>query len=1065
VKGAFQVSGDVVSFSVGEYDRNRELRIDPLLSYSTYLGGNGTNKGTAIAVDSSNAAYITGYTDSTNFPVSGAAQATSGGSVDVFVTKLNAAGNAIVYSTYLGGSGDDRGFSIAVDGSGSAYVTGYTGSTNFPVVSAFQPNAGGGGRDAFVAKLSPAGSALAFSTYLGGSGSDSGNGIAVDGSGIYVTGSTTSTNFPVAGAFQSALGGGQDGFVTKLNAAGSAIVYSTYLGGSLDDRGSSIAVDSTGAAYIAGTTSSTNFPIAAALQSTNGGAPDGFVTKLSAAGNTLIYSTYLGGSGVENVELGRSIAVDSAGSAYITGMTASTNFPTFQPLQASLNGSNDAFVVKLSPAGSAFVYSTFLGGSSIDYGESIAVDSSGNAYVAGYTASPDFPALNADQPVIGGGYDAFVAKLNSAGSAITDSDFLGGSGADSGYGIALDSSAAAYMTGQTSSSNFPVKSPEQPSLGTSALAAFVAKFTFGTNGPPTAVSVSPASGTGSSQTFALLYADSRGFADISWVEVNWNATLSAVSACYVHYDRAGNTIQLVNDADNAWVGSAPLGVAGTLQNSQCSVDAGASSASGSGNNLTLNLSMTFKAAFAGSKNTYMELQDISNTVAPWVIRGAWTAPVAGPPADVSVSPASGSGTTQTFSFAFYDQGGFADISYVDILFQSQLSAANACYAIYVPSNNMISLINDSGSGNAGAATLGTAGTLTNSQCTIDTGVSSASGSGNSLTLSVAVTFKPLFAGAKNIYMVSGNHSNVSSGWQAKGAWTIPSATAVNVSVSPGSGSGTAQSFSFVYSDQSGFTDISSVDVLFQSQLSAANACYAIYVPSNNTIVLINDSGAGAAGSATLGTVGTLTNSQCTIDTGASSASGSGTNLTLNVAVTFKPPFAGAKNIYMVSGNGNNISSGWQVKGAWTVPDAVPADVSVSPASGAGTAQSFSFIYSDQSGFADISYVDILFQSQLSAQNACYAIYVPSSNTITLMNDSGSGNAGAATLGTAGTLSNSQCTIDTGASSASGSGVNLTLNVKVTFKPAFAGAKNIYTVAGNANNVSSGWQVKGSWTAQ
>jgi hypothetical protein len=284
-------------------------------------------------------------------------------------------------------------------------------------------------------------------------------------------------------------------------------------------------------------------------------------------------------------------------------------------------------------------------------------------------------------------------------------------------------------------------------------------------------------------------------------------------------------------------------------------------------------------------------------------------------------------------------------------------------------------------------------------------------------------------------------------------------------VSPSSGSGTAQSFSFVYSDQSGFADISYVDILFQTQISAQNACYTIYVPSSNTIALMSDAGNSYAGAATLGTAGTLSNSQCTLDTGASSASGSGTSLTLNAALTFKPAFNGTKNIYTVSGNGSNVSSGWQAKGSWIVPSAIPVNVSVSPASGSGTVQLFSFAYSDQSGFADISYVDFLFQAQFTGQNACYAIYSPSSKTITLMNDAGNSSAGSATLGTVGTLSNSQCTLDTGASSASGSGNSLTLNVKLTFKPSFAGTKNIFTVSGNGNNVSSGWQFEGSWTAQ
>ena len=209
----------------------------------------------------------------------------------------------------------------------------------------------GGGRDAFVSKLNSSGTALLYSTYLGGSGTDSGNGIAIDAGGAaYITGSTTSSNFPVVGAYQGTLGGQQDGFVTKLNAAGSGIVYSTYLGGALDDRGSSIAVDSSGAAYITGNTSSTNFPTYLALQPANSGATDAFVTKLNPSGFTLAYSTYLGGSGTENIEVGRSIAVDSSGSAYITGGTSSANFPVFGPLQAASGGGNDAFVVKLSPA-------------------------------------------------------------------------------------------------------------------------------------------------------------------------------------------------------------------------------------------------------------------------------------------------------------------------------------------------------------------------------------------------------------------------------------------------------------------------------------------------------------------------------------------------------------------------------------------------------------------------------------------------------------------------------------------------------------------------------------------
>jgi len=1061
VEGAFRISGEVVSFHVGQYDRSRPLRIDPVLSYSTYLGGAGTDKANAIAVDGNGSAYVTGYTDSTDFPASGGVvRPVSGGGVDAFVTKLNSTGSAIVYSTYLGGNGDDRGFSIAVDGSGNAYVTGWTGSNDFPLTAAAQGSLGGG-RDAFVSKLNSSGTALLYSTYLGGSGTDSGNGIAIDAGGAaYITGSTTSSNFPVLGAYQGTLGGQQDGFVTKLNAAGSGIVYSTYLGGALDDRGSSIAVDSSGAAYITGNTSSTNFPTYLALQPANSGATDAFVTKLNPSGFTLAYSTYLGGSGTENIEVGRSIAVDSSGSAYITGGTSSANFPVFGPLQAASGGGNDAFVVKLSPAGSAFVYSTYLGGSGIDYGESIALDSGGRAYVTGYTSSIDFPTVSADQPANGGSYDVFVAKLNAMGSTLVESGYLGGSGSDSGFGIALDSSGNAYVAGQTLSSNFPLKGAIQ--TGNSTLAAFVAKFLFGAFGPPTAISVSPPSGSGASQTFSLLYSDSRGFADISWVEMNWNATQSTAGACYLHYDQIGNTIQLASDAGSGWVGSVTPTVAGTLQNSQCILDSGASSVSRNGINLTLNLALTFKQAFTGTKNTYMQVQNVSSTLTPWQARGIWTV-TAVTPTNVSVAPASGSGASQTFSFVFSDPYGYADIHYVEMLFQSQISGQNACYVQYVPSNNIISLLANSGNAYAGAAQVGTAGTISNSQCTVDAGASSVSLSGNNLIITVALGFKPAFGGTKNIYMDVVNNANALSGWQANGAWTVITAPPVNVSVAPASGSGASQSFSFVYSDQYGYADIHYVEMLFQSQISGQNACYVQYVPSNNTISLVADSGSGYAGAAQVGIAGTVSNSQCTVDAGASSLFLSGNSMTLTVALAFKPAFSGTKNIYMDGVNNTNTLSGWQAKGAWTVAAAPPVDVSVAPVSGSGGTQSFSFVYSDPYGYTDIYYVEVLFQTQPLAQNACYVQYVPTTNSIALVADSGSGYAGSAQLGIAGTLSNSQCILDAGASFKSSSGNSLTLTLALTFKPLFSGPKNVYMEAYNKAFVSSGWQSNGSWT--
>jgi Beta-propeller repeat len=398
-----------VGFQVGRYDHTRSLVIDPVLSlsYSTYLGGTKFDAGNAIAVDSSGNVYVTGTTESKDFPTYKPFQSRYKGSPDVFVTKFNSTGSALVYSTYLGGVYEIA-KGIAVDSSGDAFVVGTNQSGDFPTTkTAFQRNPLGGG-DAFLAKLNPAGSALLYSTYIGGSDDQAfGTGVAVDGSGnAYVTGYTNSFEFPTtAGAYQTALAGAQNAFVTKINpslAGTASLVYSTYLGGNGQDRAYGIAVDTSGNAYVTGDTyDSANYPTTAgAYQPTRGGSADdnAFMTKFNATGSALVYSTFLGSSSdTYSSDAGTAIAVDGQGDAYVTGDTE-YNFPTTTgALQPTSIGVNEAFVAKFDPsqAGSAsLVYSTFLGGSGGDYAGGIAVDGSGNAYVTGGTGSTDFPTLN-----------------------------------------------------------------------------------------------------------------------------------------------------------------------------------------------------------------------------------------------------------------------------------------------------------------------------------------------------------------------------------------------------------------------------------------------------------------------------------------------------------------------------------------------------------------------------------------------------------------------------------------------------------------------------------------------
>jgi hypothetical protein len=490
-------------FSVGAYDLRRPLVIDPGLAYSTFLGGSSSDAGQAIAVDADGNAYVTGRAGASNFPTSvGAFDATfnRGGTdvgSDVFVTKLNAAGSALEYSTFIGGSVGDEGFGIAVDAAGNAVVAGRTDSSNFPSsANAFDGTFNGGLDDAFVTKLDPSGSALVYSTYLGGSLADGGNGIALDPAGnAHVAGQTDSSNFPASpGAADTTLGGGGDAFVTKLDPAGS-VLYSSFVGGSSGgEMGKAIAVDAAGNAYVTGF-AGLDFPTSVgAFDTTYHGGGDAFVSKLNPTGSALRYSTYIGTSGDDQ---GFGIAVDADGNAYLTGRTNASSFPTsVGAFDGTFNGGfSDAFVTKLNPAGSALVYSTYLGGSAIDWGRAIAVDAAGSALVTGFTDAANFPTTaGAFDATFNGGFDAFVTRLNAGGSALLDSTFLGGSGFDQAFGTALDAAGNAYVTG-SAASDFPTSVGAFDRSGNGGNDAFVAKLTVDTDPPDTTITGGPSGPT------------------------------------------------------------------------------------------------------------------------------------------------------------------------------------------------------------------------------------------------------------------------------------------------------------------------------------------------------------------------------------------------------------------------------------------------------------------------------------------------------------------------------------------------------------------------------------------
>ncbi len=491
----YDLRGDgSVGFEIGSYDPSLPLTIDPTISYSTYLGGSGFEETDGMAVDGAGNAYIVGTTTSAAFPDDPLFDYSGG--EDVFVVKVNASGTALLYTTYLGGDGDDSGSGIAVDGDGYAYVTGNTDSGDFPTRNPVQGDCslyfGVCTGDAFVSKLSSQGTDLVYSTYLGGKKSEEAEGISIDGNrNAYVVGTTFSSDFPTENPMLAALQGLSDAFVAKLNAGGSNLVYSTYLGGGGIDAGAAIAADAAGHAYVTGETTSTDFPTVSAVQETKNGSMDIFAVKLNLDGSSMTYGTYLGGS---DSDYAYGIALDGAGHAYLTGQTESGDFPTTPGAYDTTCGSDgacdddtgfytfgDAFVVKLSNGGDSLLYSTFLGGSDLDKGYAIAVDEDGYAYVTGDTHSADFPTVNPTQHY-GGGADAFVVKLGIEGSALAYSTYLGGDSGDYGTGIAL-LDASAFVSGITFSEDFPIESPVQSTHGGGDGDAFVVKLE-GEAGPP-----------------------------------------------------------------------------------------------------------------------------------------------------------------------------------------------------------------------------------------------------------------------------------------------------------------------------------------------------------------------------------------------------------------------------------------------------------------------------------------------------------------------------------------------------------------------------------------------------
>ena len=1067
VEGRYRlIDSDTVGFEIGPYDTASPLIIDPTLSYSTYLGGSSLGDVTGVAVDAAGNLYVTGWTEAIDFPIAGAYQAARAGGVDAFVVKLNPAGTAMVYATYLGGVGDDRAAAIAVDSAGSAYITGATGSSNFPVVAALQSTFGGG-RDAFVAKLNAAGNALVYSSYLGGANNDLGTGIAVDAAGnAYVVGDTLSSNFPTAAAAQATFGGQTDAFITKLNSSG-GMIFSTFLGGSGVEHAGGVAVDSNLNVYVAGGTFSTNFPTVIPIQPANGGGENAFISKLGSSGAALVYSTYLGGNGGSQAapEQANGVAVDAGGNAYVAGVTNSANFPvTPGAFETTYGGASDAFVAKINATGNALVYSTYLGGSGFDQANGIAVDTSGNAYVAGYTSSVNFASVNGVQTAFNGLYDAFISTLNTAGNGATFSTYYGGTGSDSANAIALDPNGNIFVGGQTSSTNLPLHSPIQASdVGGSI--GWVARL--GVTAPPTdtpsVVSVSPSSGSGNTVSFTALYSDSLNRNSLVNLGLLVNASASTSDACYVSYSPATGLFSLASDDATTSATVVPGG--GSALNDQCTLNGTGSSVTLIEHTIKLTISLTFTPGFAGNQSVYLYAQNQAASTG-WIALGSWTVTTPAPqPQAVSVSPNANSGSTQTFQFVFTDTQNPSNIIATAMLFAPSLASfTNTCYVVYDAVRATVQLEYDNMTGASSKPVTSTA-VLQNSQCSV--GASAAIVSGLSIIVTLTISFNGVFSGVQNIFMyASEGNGTPNTGWVQNGTFAVNAGGVPRAdSVVPASGTGPAQRYSIQVSDPGGAGFITDIAVLFNTtSASTTNACFILYDGVAQTLSLYWDNPTLGVTTVALGAVGTISNDQCTVNAANSTVVAGTTAVVLTVDIAFNAVFTGSKNVFLY-GAELNANTGWVQRGTWNVTGGAPTADSVIPASGAGSNLiAFTFSASDTSTASNVANIGMLFTvgSPANIANACYLVYNALANSIGLYDDTGTV-LSSKPLGSSANLNNSQCAVGGASATIAGNSVLFTVQL-LFFLPAFTGPKTVYEQA-NELGASSGWVSRGTWTVQ
>lgn len=899
VEAQFSVDDEgLVRLLVGAYDRGKELIIDPVLTLSTLLGGQGSSQATAVAVDGVGDVYVAGFTDAADFPNVDAIRSRSAG-VEAWVVKIRPSESRILWATCLGGSGDDRAFGIALDPAGGVYVTGWTTSPDFPVASPAQAHLSGG-RDAFLMKLNTAGSAIVFSTFHGGSNVEAGLAVAASAGSVWIAGETASADLPLALAPKSVLGGPQDGFLARFTDTG-ARVSSTYLGGSGEELIRALALDASGRPYVAGSSDSLDLGLpVGVLQRTPAGGRDGFILRFSAMGDALETGTMLGGTAgsASTIETISAIAIDSGGGAVVAGFTPSSDFPVVSAWRAAKAGDVDGFLARLAPDFAAITWSTYVGGINRDTLDGLALDSSGRIYVAGKTMSADFPLASPLQASKSANLDAVLMRFPASGGAPDFSTFLGGTGGDGAMSVSLSLSSVAWVAGVAGAVNFPQVNP-LVTLPQDSIHAFLSGVAFATASAPAIHSLTPSTGVGAAQSFTLRITDAAGGRFISSVHVLVNSAQTGLRPCFVSYDGSQNVLSLNGDPGTAWSAGSP-GAAATLSNRQCELNLAGSVAVATGAFLDLTLQIAFKSAMSGEKKLYVIAANGSGLSTGWIQAGNWTVTVSAnqPPAPTVISPASGGGTRQLFTIQFTDPDGASDLDMGEFTVGHSPSAPASCALVFHRTQNTIALLDDDGASWTEAVP-GASAMLSNDQCLLRLATSASNTNAGTWSVTLDLEFAAGWSGVKGLFLRATDGSGGVSGWTAAGTYRVggmSGGSPVLSAVSPSGVSGGGGLFEIAYWDPDGSADIDSVTVLFNGAHTAANGCLILADRRYGSIYLASDSGASWSGGKA-GQALQLANSQCTVNLQASTYAYAGSTLKVRIWVGFKASFLGTKTIW------------------------------------------------------------------------------------------------------------------------------------------------------------------------